>query len=155
MVLQPMDDAGYAAWTDESIRDYAAEKVRAGQWAEGESLALARQSFDSLLPQGLATPGHRLFHMVDEHGSAVGMLWIAEQEQAGRRIAYVYDVMVFPEHRRRGHAARAFALLEEKARELGLQGIGLHVFGHNREALALYRKLGFTETSIHMAKPLA
>ncbi|MFO1298108.1 MAG: hypothetical protein U1F25_17690 [Rubrivivax sp.] len=34
----------------------------------------------------------------------------------------------------------------------GLSGIALHVFGHNHEAQALYRKLGYVATNIHMFK---
>ena len=36
----------------------------------------------------------------------------------------------------------------------GLSGIALHVFGHNREARALYRKLGYVATNINLYKPV-
>ena len=88
----------------------------------------------------------------DEGRAAVGMLWIAGLERAGQRIAYVYDISVRPEHRRKGHAASAFAALEGKVRELGLSGIALHVFGHNAGAVALYTKLGYQATNINMFK---
>ena len=35
---------------------------------------------------------------------------------------------------------------------LGLQGIALHVFGHNTGAQALYGKLGYVPTNINMFK---
>ena len=44
--------------------------------------------------------------------------------------------------------------LEETVRALGLDEIRLHVFGHNGAARALYRKLGFVETNVMMAKQL-
>jgi ribosomal protein S18 acetylase RimI-like enzyme len=64
----------------------------------------------------------------------------------------VYDVSVRPEHQRKGHASRAFAALDEVVRELGLAGVALHVFGHNKAALALYERLGFRATNISMFK---
>ena len=53
------------------------------------------------------------------------------------------------------HGTGAFEALEDKVRSLGLEGIALHVFGHNRGAHALYEKLGFQATNIHMFKDLA
>lgn len=151
-----MEAGEFAAFVEATVVGYAADKVAAGQWSAAEARALARSELDELLPQGLATPGHHLFTLRDAgSGEAVGRLWIAEQERGGRRIAYVYDVEIAAPHRRRGHAARAFAALEVKARELGLDGIALHVFGHNAGARALYEGLGFRPTNIHLFKDIA
>ena len=56
------------------------------------------------------------------------------------------------EHRRQGHAERALRALEAEVGRLGLQGIALHVFGHNTGAQALYGKLGYVPTNINMFK---
>lgn len=90
-----------------------------------------------------------------EGGAAVGMLWFPVHERAGARVAYVYDVAIRPEQQRRGLASAAFAALEGEARRRGLTGIGLHVFGHNPGARALYEKLGYAATDISMFKRLA
>jgi ribosomal protein S18 acetylase RimI-like enzyme len=58
------------------------------------------------------------------------------------------------EFRRRGHASAALTELEPIARGLGLSGIGLHVFGHNAAARALYGKLVHAITGVNMLKPL-
>lgn len=152
VTLVPMTDAEYRAFVDEAIPAYAADKVASGQWLPSEALERSKSSLAELLPRGRDTPDHLLFTLVDEGRVAVGMLWIAAVEQAGQRIAYVYDISVRPEHRRQGHAASAFAALEAKVRELGLSGIALHVFGHNAGAVALYAKLGFQATNINMFK---
>lgn len=154
VTLVPMTDAEYRAYAEEVVPAYAADKVASGQWLPSEALVRSRQSLEELLPLGRSTPDHRLFTMVDGSGVAVGMLWFATIERAGQRIAYVYDVSVRPAHRRRGHAASAFAALEAKVRELGLSGIALHVFGHNTGAAALYSKLGYQATNINMFKAL-
>jgi len=152
--LVPMSDAEYAAYAEASVANYAAEKVAAGQWTEEESLALSKKSLDELLPRGRRTPDHHLFTILDGQSVAVGTIWIAVQVRAGQRIAYVYDVGIRAEQRRKGHAAAAFGALESKVRELGLSGIALHVFGHNVAAQALYAKLGYAPTNINMFKPL-
>ena len=33
-ILRPMSQAEYDAWIEQSIEDYAADKVASGQWAE-------------------------------------------------------------------------------------------------------------------------
>lgn len=152
--LAPLSQASLAAYLREAVPAYAAEKVASGQWTEEESLRRSEQSYAELLPHGVATPDQHLYAMVDEEGQEVGMVWIGVHVQAGRRTAFVYDVAVHPDQRRKGHAERAFGALEEACRELGLGGIGLHVFGHNEGARALYRKLGYRETNVNMFKDL-
>jgi len=153
-VLVPMTAEEFSVYAVESVRSFASEKARAGQWPRGEALSLAKKTFARLLPEGLATPGHTLFNILDGDGRRVGAMWVARQKHGSDDIAYVYDVVIAEAHRRKGHAKRAFAALEAKVREWGLAGIVLHVFGHNEHAQDLYRKLGFGPTSIHMFKPL-
>ncbi|MGB3426872.1 MAG: GNAT family N-acetyltransferase [Burkholderiaceae bacterium] len=153
-VLVPMSDAEYATFAATSVVAYAADKVASGQWAAEPSLELARKALDDLLPQGRQSADNYLFSVLDDQARRVGTLWIGVKEQAGRRIAYIYDLRIAPECRRRGHARRALAAAEGEARKLGLGGIGLHVFGHNGGARALYEALGYRATNITMFKPL-
>lgn len=153
--LVPMTEAVFAAYVEESIHSYAEEKVVARLWSPAESIELSRKSFAELLPNGLATKDHYLFSIRDTtEAVTVGMLWIAAQERAGGRIAYIYDVSVRLEHQRKGYATRAFAALEEEVRRLGLSGIALNVFGHNAGAHSLYQKLGYRPTHINMYKAI-
>lgn len=154
-VLVPMSEADYTAFAESTVLAYAADKVASGQWAQEQSLELAQRALTDLLPDGLRTAGHYLFTIRDDSSEPVGRLWIAAQERGGHGIAYVYDVAIKPEHRRRGHAARALRAAEDEARALGLSGIALHVFGHKPEAIALYEKLGYRPTNISMFKALA
>ena len=151
--LFPMSEAVFAEYMAKSIPDFAREKVASGQWSRESALELSRRGFETLLPQGLATPDNHIFEIRFET-ETVGMLWFAVQERAGQKIAYVYDVMIDPVQQRKGHGTRAFLALEDKARTLGLSGIALHVFGHNPDAHALYVRLGFQPTNISMYKPI-
>ena len=63
---------------------------------------------------------------------------------ADDRRAYVLNVFVEAEHRRRGLAKRLMALAEEKARHLGLRYAILHA---TRQGRPLYETLGWEPTS--------
>ena len=153
-VLRPMSDAEYQAWLLGAVPAFAADKVASGQWAPQDALTLSTQAHASLLPQGMATPGHHFFVVQDAHGAAAGMLWFAVEPRGLGQVAYVYNVEIAPAFRRRGLARQAFAALEDEARRLGLVGVALHVFGHNAGAQALYAGLGFQPTNINLFKPL-
>ncbi len=156
VLLDPMDAPAFAAYLAQAIPAYARDKIASGQWSPGEAPALARQGFDALLPDGLATPDNVLFTLRDPSTNAdVGMLWYAVEARAGRRIAYVYDVLVEPRRRREGLGTGAFEALEAHVVSRGLAGIALHVFGHNDAARALYAKLGYRPTNISLFKGVA
>ena len=151
-VLRPITAAEYDAWLERVIPAYADEKVASGQWPASSALERSLKEFAELLPRGRDTESNHIYTVLGAEGEGVGTLWIAIKDRADRRIAYVYDVVIAPKHRRRGHAVRAFQALEQEAARLGLGGIALHVFGHNHEAQALYRKLGYVATNISMFK---
>lgn len=150
--LRPMSDAEYATWFEQAVRDYAADKVASGQWAQAQALALSRKEHDELLPQGMRSADNHLFTITNTQAEPVGMLWFAVQTRWSTPIAYVYDIAIWPEHQRQGHASRALLALEQEARARGLHGVALHVFGHNSAARALYAKLGYLPTNISLYK---
>ena len=152
--LRAMTESEFTAWCDSIVPAYAVEKVKSGDWLESSAHDRSRASLDELLPMGIGTLDNHLFTIVDADGESVGMLWFAVKERSGSRIAYVYNIAIDPQFRRQGHAERAFDALEREASRLGLKGISLHVFGHNRGARSLYEKLGFEATDITMFKPL-
>lgn len=154
-ILRPITEPEYQAWLEMVIPEYAEDKVSSGQWAVESALELSRKEYAELLPQGRHTEKNHLFTILDPEGTPVGNLWFVEKERASSRIAYVYDIYIKPEHRRRGHALSAFQVLEQKVVELSLTGIALHVFGHNHAAQALYAKLGYVATNINMFKSVA
>lgn len=152
--LKPMTPAQFEAYLDYSAPNYAAEKVRAGNWVEEDSVELARAELNSLFPEGLATPNQHIFCVMDGE-TEVGYLWIAERTQGHKTAVWIFDIVMHEEHRRKGYATATFAALEDFVRKnLKSKRIELHVFGHNHGARALYNKLGFSETNIVMGKNL-
>ena len=150
--LRPITEDEYRVWLETVIPEYATDKVTSGQWSEESALELSRKEYEELLPGGRSTDNNYLYTVLSSQGLPVGTLWFAAQERGKQRVAYVYDVTVAPEHRRQGHAFSAFQALELEVSRLGLEGIALHVFGHNHSAHALYVKLGYAATNINMFK---
>ena len=153
VTLVELDEKSFRGYTDHLVRDYAADKVRAGVWSAEEAEDRAAREVEGLLPERTLTRDHYLYSVRDESVPAeVGILWISPRNSGTGRTLWIYDVIVHEGFRRRGYARRIMHLVEDKARELGAAKVELHVFGHNHGARALYEKLGYTPTSIVMAK---
>jgi ribosomal protein S18 acetylase RimI-like enzyme len=152
---RPMDEAAFAAWQAQEIPSFAQVKVEAGQWSEAEALECSRAEHASMLPQGVATPGHHFRELLaGEGGAVVGMLWFADQDEAGQAGTYVYGFEIDASARGQGLGAQALALLEAHARERGHAFLRLHVFADNATARRLYQRAGFAETNVWMRKAL-
>ena len=135
--LEPMDEATYAAWCAVTKRDYAAEKVKAGNWAEADADRLVEEEFKRLLPNGRETLGHEIRSMVNETGEKVGYAWFTIEDRDPGRVVFIYDIAVDPAHRRRGYGRLALAELDAYAREHACMGVMLHVSAITRPPPAL------------------
>lgn len=152
--LRPMSAAEFVHYLENSVADYAAEKTRAGHWFADEALAQSQASFQRLLPDGLTTLNHHLFTIVDTTSDLpIGAFWIY-LEQGLHSSIWIYDLIIHPMQRRKGYGRQAMLALETTARELGAERIDLHVFAHNRRAIALYKSVGYTTSSLNMSKLL-
>jgi ribosomal protein S18 acetylase RimI-like enzyme len=149
-----MTEKEFQAWLPGTIAGYAAENVRTGRWSQEEALEKSREETDRLLSRGLRTPDHRLWNIVPAGvREPVGMIWVGVVQQPTPS-AFIYNIEIYPQFRRRGYAEQALLKLEEEVRRLGLEAIRLHVFGHNSAARPLYEKLGYLPTNIQMLKRL-
>ena len=151
--LRGMTEKEFQTFLAESIPEYAAEKVKAGNWDSDVALARSRDEHAKLLPEGLTSPNQHLY-TVELDGNPVGRLWLSVDPDVAGGAGFIYDLFVAESFRRRGIAALAMQLLEKEARRLGLGNLALHVFGYNLAARALYQKLGYEITNINMSKPL-
>jgi ribosomal protein S18 acetylase RimI-like enzyme len=155
VILAPMNPDAFVGYREAAATGYAEDNVAFGRWPKAGALQRSYEDFDESLPQGLATPDNFLYEiLIKSTGAAVGIIWFAVVVKNGLRSAFVYDVEVKPEFRRHGYARAAFSALEPLVHALGLSSIGLHVFGNNSGAQALYHSLGYGITGINMLKQI-
>ena len=152
--LVPMDEEAFSRYSDWSVKNYADEKVKAGNWPLEGSLERSREEFNKLLKDGLRTENNYLYTAMDGDRD-VGILWIAIMKHDGvNDTIWIYDIVVNENMRGKGYGYQIMNALEEKARELNQSSISLHVFGHNTPAIELYKKCGYDITNMVMQKNL-
>ena len=152
--LVPMTDREYVADRVHGEEVYAAEAARAGHLPLPDARRKAADSYARLLPQGLRTPGHRLWTAYDGD-RPVGVLWLHLEEMSDGLHAFGYDMEVRAELRRQGYGRALLAAAEQVCRDLGVVSVGLNVFGSNVGARRLYEQVGFEVTAIQMRKRLS
>ncbi len=116
-----------------------------------ELLALWRRAgLHSLKPQGrdsrvsLAqqlTSGVQTILGLEADGQLVGAVIATHDSRKG----WINRLVVNPDHRRRGYAARLIAAAEEVLREQGICVIAALVESDNPASLALFQKVGYIE----------
>ncbi|WP_229068914.1 N-acetyltransferase [Actinoplanes sp. DH11] len=146
--LEPMTEDQYRPWRAEGEAHYARSVAASGQSAQ-EAARTAADTYAKLLPDEFTTPDNHFWYAWDGD-RRVGFLWMKVTGET----AFVYNVAVEPDLRRRGYGRGIMLAAERWCQENALTRIGLQVFAHNPGARALYEQLGFTEVSRNMAKDL-
>jgi GNAT superfamily N-acetyltransferase len=138
--LRPMTPREFKAFMAVMVGEYAATLAEAGLSTD-EAQQRSREQTGQLIPQGQDSPGMEFFSgWVD--ALPVGRLWL----NVDQPMAFVYDVEVFEDERRKGYGAGLMNAAALWSREHGHRVIGLNVFAHNAGARALYDRLGYRIT---------
>ena len=143
IIFRKMEEHEYNDWVKHSVLSYAEDMVSAGTWSQSEAQERSDKEFHSLLTNDLATLGHTI--LVAENGEAtpVGIIWYLKKDAT---CAYIADFIVYNQFRRKGYGAAIILELESRVKSEGLSVIELHVFTHNKSAIALYKKCGYNVT---------
>jgi ribosomal protein S18 acetylase RimI-like enzyme len=151
--LAPMTDAEFQVYLARAVDNYALEHVKAGNWQPSEAHQKSAQEFNQLLPDGVASKDQHLYSIEDvPSGLKIGILWFAVFHKGPRPAAFIYDFEIDEAYRGKGYGRQALTALDEEAATMGIETISLHVFAHNPTAIALYEKMGYAATDLHMAK---
>ncbi|EON70635.1 GNAT family N-acetyltransferase [Lysinibacillus sphaericus] len=152
ITLKPMNQEEFKQYISYAIEDYAKDKIASGNWSEDEAIDLSKKSFDQLLPKDEKTKNNHLFSIF-HNDILVGMIWIS-QKATNPNEGFIYDFVIFEQCQGQGYGKKAMKEAETIAKELGMNKIGLNVFGHNKIARGLYEKMGYEITNIAMAKKI-
>ena len=154
--LEPMPKQDFLAYVNErAIPSYAEDQVSAGNWAPENALEQAKQAFARLLPRGGIPENQAALTVVDcESDEEVGIVWYLIDRNQPQPRAFICEFEIWEDYRRQGYGTQALHALEAKIRSQGINQIGLHVFGHNHPARALYEKIGYRATSVTMVKEI-
>ncbi|MGD7706644.1 GNAT family N-acetyltransferase [Microlunatus sp. Y2014] len=147
VLLVPMTRQQFDAYRARGVQHYADELVKAGVVTDpAAAVAASTQQHEALLPDGRETEGHWLWSAVVDEVD-VGILWLT-LNGVGRPAdqAFIYDIEVLPDHRRRGHGEAILHAAADAARDRGAAVLALHVFGTNDGARRLYERQGFVTT---------
>lgn len=146
--LSKMSQSDFAEYYIEAVKKIAIEYTTSGYIKAENADNYAKSVIDQYLPKGMETEGHYLFNIVNA-GEIVGILWYGKTSEAE---AFIYDLNIKEAYQGKGYGKKTMLLLEKHAKGIGVNKITLHVFGHNKRAINLYEKLGYTAFSLHMAK---
>ncbi|WP_136054095.1 GNAT family N-acetyltransferase [Microbacterium sp. K24] len=140
--VSPMTAERYPRFAAQSEAGFAQDLAASGRYSPEEAAAESHRQMLLELPDGLATEGQELF-TASVDGVEVGILWLGMRVRDGRPHAFILDIEVAAEQRRKGYGRALMHAAEREARRLGADSIGLHVFGFNTGAIALYEELGY------------
>jgi ribosomal protein S18 acetylase RimI-like enzyme len=140
LTLRAMTAAEFDTWRDGTVEGYAAELAATGLSRERAD-ERSRSQMAELIPSGLESPGMEFF-LARVGDDVVGDLWLHTADP----MAFVYNIEVRPDQRRRGYGAAIMNAAAVHCRDAGHPYLGLNVFAHNPNARALYDKLGYRVT---------
>jgi ribosomal protein S18 acetylase RimI-like enzyme len=149
-----MTDTELKEFLDELIPDYAAGHVEAGDWDPDQATDIATKQVYGLVPEGVRTPSMLLYIAETLNAERVGRVWIGLNHKLPG-CAYIYYIEIDAERRGEGYGRALLNAVEEQARRHGARTMGLHVFGTNKVARALYESVGYEVTQLDMRKNLA
>lgn len=149
--MRPDEYADYTAARDhEYVASLSASMSEEAAWQK------VRADRARLLPDGLATEGHRLLVAEDHAGRPVGSLWLglSDPRTGSPDTAWLFDIHVEPQRRREGFGRAMLTAVEATARDLGAKHLALNVFAENTAAVAMYQSTGYRVASQQLLKEL-
>jgi ribosomal protein S18 acetylase RimI-like enzyme len=107
-----MTKAQFSEFMEVILSPYVAERAAADHVSTDVAERYARDQHARLLADGHLTAGHRFLRIVSTNNNQpVGGVWL--WIDVGNKQAFLYNITVFPQYRRRGFASDALALVEQ------------------------------------------
>ena len=142
LVVTPMTPERFTSFAAASESAFAEDLVSSGRYSAEDAVVESHRQMELELPEGIDSEGQELF-TAHVDGAEVGVLWIGVRRRGGRPHAFILDIEIASEQRRKGYGRDLMLAAEHEAARLGADSIGLHVFGFNTSAITLYESLGY------------
>ena len=142
--FRDMTEAEYAAYYDWTTRHYAECMIKSGgQTDKDAALKFAKDDLAECLTNGINTAGTFFYTVENGENEDIGLLvWQEDIHEKG--VAFILDIMIYEDFRRRGYATRAVKMLFDVAKERGYKKCRLNVFNFNTGAKSVYEKCGMS-----------
>ncbi|MEC1667022.1 GNAT family N-acetyltransferase [Bacillus mojavensis] len=154
LTLEDMTVEEFKAFRGMSVQNYAKQNIASGTWTEKEAIEKAEQAYEKMIPDGRNSSNHNFWNITNEQGERIGWLWLYADPLHPQKEAFIYSFGLYEAYRGKGLAQLALQTLDERAREMGVERLALHVFAHNETAVHLYQKMGYIMTNIKMRRQL-
>ena len=151
--VAPMSRERFERFAADAERGFAEELAATGRISFEDAAAEARRQFGVELPDGVDTDGQQLFTAAVD-SEEVGVLWLSRRVREGVPHGFILDIAVDAAHQRRGYGRALMLAAERETRRMGAASLGLHVFGGNTAAVALYEQLGYRRVQELVVKTL-
>lgn len=152
--LIPITKEKFKLWLSRQTEAYIQDKMKANGYTRTEAEEICHKQMKELLPNGMESKDQHIFE-IDDGMQTLGFLWFAVIGAENNRRAFVYDIVIEKEFQGKGFGKTAMKLLEAEVLKLGLNRIGLHVFGHNHIARNLYDSLGYEIQDLVLEKKIS
>ena len=156
--LVAMDKEQYEDFMAFTLVTYMKEKIKVGTWIPEHAESRALEDMSRILPKGYSTENAYFYRVIDMElptPAVIGFIWFNLYRRNHKNELFLYDITILDEYQDQGYGTKTMFLLEEEARKLEADLIGLHVFGHNERALHVYQKMGYDARSITLYKELS
>jgi RimJ/RimL family protein N-acetyltransferase len=148
-----MTESEFSRYLDQQLEDYTQDIARNFKRPIQDIRVEAKRQIDQLLKDGISTPDHFLFNVVEKKTeTTVGEVWFHVDKD--KRLGFLYSIQIGKAFRGKGFGKESLKLVESKLKELGVTKLGLHVFADNQAAINLYKTQGYDTTSFNMQKDL-
>ena len=155
LTLIPMEAAAFAAFSEVASDNYAKDNVANGRWNASDAPNLAREETRRLLPDGEKTADNYLFVLQDTDLNAeVGYLWYGTLVRGTKKVAFLYQIYIHAQFRRKGYGHQAMHAFETEALKTLHNSLALNVSAINAGARRLYDVAGYSASSLTMLKEL-
>ncbi|MFJ9463240.1 GNAT family N-acetyltransferase [Viridibacillus arvi] len=149
--FEKFNNQEFEKYLDFMIPNYAKEISSNYTLSLDNAIEESEMMMKNIFSNGLSTEGQFLYNIWDtDMETKIGVLWYSVNTEINR--AYLYHIYIEEAYRKKGYGTRVLEELQIRIKELGMNSLALSVFGSNDAALNLYKKLGYTTSSISMHK---